>query len=335
MTAGGSNTAEMAASPSNILTDKVARALQVRTDTAAMKSALNALAELDDETVIDAKTVRSAMEKDALQQAMLLAEELDRILSVVSNLRQSCSEVADTAANLVEICNTSVISKASPVSVFASSKAIADEEGPATNPQEDEKKLAETLSEAFAMRDAARQRLEAVDTFLDKFDLSDTDSALLDSYNFGDITDLSMAMETDIQQGTAFLAALERVRHIRASLQDSFGDEEGLGANSALRIIEGISQKQELAYERLYQWLQLQNQEDFPFSHPFVQRALAALRHVPAFYSHTVELVAGSRRATVTRQFLLALTNGVDDAPPIELKAYDPVACKCNESFQP
>lgn len=334
MTTLEGNDAETTAPPSNILVDKVERALQVRTDTIAMKSALNALAELDDGTVIDAKTVRSAMEKDALQQAILLSEELDGILSVVSELRQGCSDVAETAADLVEICNTSVISKASPVSVFASSKAIADEEGPATNPEEDEKKLASTLSEAFALRDAARQRLEAVDTFLEKFDLSDEDSALLDNYNFEDIHDLSMAVETDSQQGVAFLSALERVRHIRASLQDSFGTEEGLGANSALRIIEGISQKQERAYERLYQWLQLQNQEDFPFSHPFVQRALAALRYVPAFYSHTVELVAGSRRATVTRRFLLALTTGVDDAPPIELKAHDPVACKCSPWYQ-
>jgi conserved oligomeric Golgi complex subunit 6 len=319
--------------PSNILADKVARALQVRTDTIAMKSALDALAqaELDGDhggTVVDAKNVRAVMERDALQQALLLQEELDGILNVVTTLRQGCTEVAETAAKLVEVCNTSVISKASSSTVFASNKAIADEEGPVTSPQEDEKKLAATLSEAFALRDSALQRLRAVDTFLDKFDLSDSDSALLESYNFEDVTDLTMAMETDVQHGTAFLAALERVRHIRSSLQESFGADEGLGANSALRIIESLSQKQERAYERLYQWLQLQNQEDFPFAHPFVQRALATLRHVPAFYSHTVELVAGSRRAVVTRQFLLALTTGIDDSPPIELKAHDPVACK-------
>jgi len=51
------------------------------------------------------------------------------------------------------------------------------------------------------------------------------------------------------------------------------------------------------------------------------------LRHVPAFYLHTLELIASSRRAEETRRFLLALTSGYAGMQTIEMKAHDPVAC--------
>jgi hypothetical protein len=60
----------------------------------------------------------------------------------------------------------------------------------------------------------------------------------------------------------------------------------------------------------------------------FVKMALYTLRHVPAFYCHTLELIASSRRSEVTRRFLLALTSGYTNLPPIEMKAHDSVACK-------
>jgi hypothetical protein len=61
-------------------------------------------------------------------------------------------------------------------------------------------------------------------------------------------------------------------------------------------------------------------------SHPFVKRALGSLSCVPLYYSHCLELIAGSRRSEVTRRFLLALTSGYQHAPPIEMRAHDPLA---------
>jgi conserved oligomeric Golgi complex subunit 6 len=52
---------------------------------------------------------------------------------------------------------------------------------------------------------------------------------------------------------------------------------------------------------------------------------LKVLHHVPAFYSHTLELIASSRRAEETRRFLLGLTAGYGGRSPIELNAHDPV----------
>jgi len=65
---------------------------------------------------------------------------------------------------------------------------------------------------------------------------------------------------------------------------------------------------------------------DVALQHAFVQRALYTLRHVPAFYAHTLELIASSRRTEETRRFLLALTSGYGGMPPLELKSHDSVA---------
>ena len=64
---------------------------------------------------------------------------------------------------------------------------------------------------------------------------------------------------------------------------------------------------------------------DATLRHPLVVRSLQVLRHKPSYHAHTLELIAASRRALVTRKFLLALTSGYDGLPPIEMGAHDPV----------
>lgn len=309
-------------SSDNILSDKVSRALQVRTDSAAMRASLQALS-ASSEAIIDARSVRTAMEQDALQQAKLLQSALGEILDHVKNLQEGCTQVARTASQLREAASQSVVTQATASSTLKTTAEID------TTERTTEKALADRLSEAFAARDAAKQRVEGVQRFLEKFDLSQEDSELLENYNFEDLGGDLDAMETDVSKAMTFLSALERVREIRQSLQSTFSslDEEasaGLGANSALRIMESVSEKQERGYERLYTFLQ----KHVDSSSPFVQHAITTLRHVPAFYSHMMELVASSRRAVVTRHFLLALTQGVDGGTPLELKAHDSVACK-------
>mmetsp|Transcript_5374 Transcript_5374/g.12289 ORF Transcript_5374/g.12289 Transcript_5374/m.12289 type:complete len:648 (+) Transcript_5374:509-2452(+) len=222
---------------------------------------------------------------------------------------------------------------------------------------EQEQKLALVLSDCFAKRNIARERVEVVHDFLERFDLSEEDSRLLEHYSFEDV-------ETSNVNGVAFLNALERVRVIRNELGQTFGsldnmhnqkqshrlfkytsstDDNRMGASSALRMMETLAQKQERAYERLYHWLQkylhlLSRDQPNPgmpqhdgdrldeiLSHPFVRRSLRVLQNVPAFYSHLLELIAQSRRSEETRRFLLALTSGHNGLPPIEMKSHDSV----------
>lgn len=388
--------AEMAsANPSqSILSEKVTRALQVRTDTPAMKAALDALSHLhttEQSYTVDSRSVRVAIEQDALHQALLLQDELRTLLGTVRELLEGVSETASIAHRVREAIHTDVVSAETTNTMLPSSRAdpqtqtqalessnptegSGSDAGPLLSPTArtttttqdalaQEQKLAAVLSDAFLHRDISRKRLEAVHAFLEKFDLSQEDSRLLDHYSFEDISDAANVNSQAIPNGTAFLNALERVRRIRQALTQTFGTtgdlqpytsgdshdtdaEQRLGASSALRMMESLAQKQERAYERLYHWLQKHlhlfanssspganvpsqldpDSLDEALQHPFVKRSLFTLRHVPAFYSHTLELVAASRRSEETRRFLLALTSGYGGSPPIEMKAHDSVA---------
>ena len=370
----------------NMLSSKVSRALEVRSDTPAMKAALDALAHLpshqDDLFTVDSRSVRVAIEQDALQQALLLQDELKTLLKTVTQLRQGVSETTAIAHRIDQVIHANVITT-------SSSNAISHDKNPVSDVPNDlgdnntlgagmvgmdnmsdsslgqEQRLALVLSDCFARRNVARKRVEAVDEFLERFDLSEEDSRLLDHYAFEDV-------ETSNVNGVAFLNALERVRVIRKELGRTFGsldilhhqkqshrlsdlsahssssgastsEENRLGASSALRMMETLAQKQERAYERLYHWLQkylhLHSHEqqnsvsaqydedrlDEILSHPFVRRSLKALRNVPAFYSHLLELIAQNRRSEETKRFLLALTSGHNGLPPIEMRAHDSV----------
>lgn len=359
-------------SQTSILSSKVFRALEVRSDTPAMKAALDALAHLpdhqDDLFTVDSRSVRVAIEQDALQQALLLQDELRSLLQTVTKLRQGVSETAAIAHRVDEVIHSSVITPSTNTVIGraenAGSVETSDELANSTvlsgvghttddSALEQEQQLASLLSDCFTRRNIARNRVEAVHEFLERFDLSEEDSRLLEHYAFEDV-------ETSNVSGVAFLNALERVRVIRKELGQTVGsldmahskqrlsdlsssDANRLGASSALRMMEALAQKQERAYERLYHWLQKflhlhsheqqssmmaqhdADQLDEILSHPFVRRSLQALRNVPAFYSHLLELIAQSRRSEETRRFLLALTSGHTGLPPIEMRAHDSV----------
>ena len=90
----------------HILSQKVSRALELRTDTPTMTSALEALASLSSSSsahydntscnpqqartgIVDSKLVRSIMEKDALNQALLYQSQLESLLRSVADMKSS------------------------------------------------------------------------------------------------------------------------------------------------------------------------------------------------------------------------------------------------------
>jgi conserved oligomeric Golgi complex subunit 6 len=340
-------------STNSILSEKVLRALEVRTDTPAMKAALDALSGLPSSDVMDSRSVRVAIEQDALQQALALQQELAALVKLVSELRSGVSQISRIATTVSSTIQSNVVLQNVPTL----SDDIQEAEGggdanhqvkdPNSDSLDKEVHLAALLADAFRSRKEAQLRAETVAAFLEKFNLSEDDERLLESYDF---------TEFDETDGMAFLEALERVRAIRTDLSSNFGTSGGVddsqsrfGATSAIRMMEGLATKQERAYERLYHWLQqylhLNSVSHVPtsssssapthqidgdildeaLSHPFVRKSLSVLQHVPAFYSHTIELIASSRRSEETRRFLMALTSGYGGQAPIEMKAHDPI----------
>ena len=125
------------------LSEKVQRALQIRTDSLALDA-------LQDDT----KEVRWAMERDALAQAKELQAAVAGLVSTVKTLRQGVAEVSATAQAIHQT---------------------------APNPQEAD--VALQVREALERRNQARERWTAIQTFLQQFNVSDRDRDLLENFH--------------------------------------------------------------------------------------------------------------------------------------------------------
>ena len=297
-----------------ILSQKVARALQVKTDTPAMTAALKAISNLTsspvvnssheknvaddkkqrncDNKVIDARSVRAAIEQDALQQAILFQSELNNLLETVTHLKKSVMDIRIAASqvnNAIEasaVCTPLDLDFDKNIDMASESNGIEnnknnynhsndtflensddyhnneksdfkeDNEYPnlsITNNDNSglkkEQNLAFIIADAFRARNEAAYRAKTVETFLEKFDLSESDNYLLDHYSFNDIDPMNPNMSkttknqmknqlsreanisgTDKSEnyeltGEAFIQALKRVRSIREQLKSTFDTE--------------------------------------------------------------------------------------------------------------
>ena len=262
--AHSSSTSSSSYGGTNILSDKVNRALSIRTDTPAMKAALDALASLpvnddDDYTgggdgtwkagggVIDARSVRAAIEKDALRHALEFQNELRRLANDATALRERVDNVVRVAKLVVESVNCSIIDTLvindddNPVAV--DSTVDVGGGGISTSKTKDaweaERDLASRLAMAQRSYVEAVARETAVNAFLDKFDLSPDEARLLDRYDFSGFVDINDMYQNEdenggsvfgyesIEDSTAFLNALERLAIIRKELTRTFGSGGG------------------------------------------------------------------------------------------------------------
>ena len=188
---------------------------------------------------MDSRSVRVAIERDALQQALSLQEELQTLVDTATALRLGVADVSRIANDVSLVVHTSVVTVTPTTNNTVSEQDALLKE---------EMRLAATLSDAFREQEDARARAETVSAFLEKFDLEPHHAALLDHYDFENIE----------QDGMHILEALDRVRTIRQQLStlDVFQEDQRLGATSAIRMMEALAAKQERAYERIYHWLQ-------------------------------------------------------------------------------
>ena len=274
---------------------------------------------------IDAKSVRSAIEKDALLQAQEFEGQLRQLVGEATRLRERVDRVKESAQGLIS--------------------------GDEMDQKDDKnsKQIVQELNEALKVRDEAKKRMTSVSGFLERFEVNPDDAKLLEGFDFSQVT---INMNENIeetkhesdkgmsQKVEDFLDALDKVHSVRLELSRVFkSGEPGVGTTSAIRMMESLGSKQELGYEKLYKWLQsflgldefqkksasvLNDRFDEALSHTTVQRALRTLKNAPSFHRHTLELISSLRRSEITRRFLLALTQGYNGVPPIEMKAHDP-----------
>ena len=269
-------------SGSNILSQKVARALQVQTDTPAMTAALEALSNLPSSNstfgstsrpntnnkpnkqlqdknkggnVIDARSVRAAIEQDALQQAILFQSELKGLVQTVTDLRESVTNIKIAASRVSTAIEADAVcsplddqydqrKESSPNGAAVDKETFNAEDNKSEkdfsnsgqgnksntkNGLQEEQNLALLIADAFRARNEAAYRAQTVKNFLEKFDLSDNDNYLLDHYAFEEFDHNNLnpnhPAANKEHNGESFLQALKRVRNIREQLKNTFDTE--------------------------------------------------------------------------------------------------------------
>eukprot|EP00956_Cyclotella_meneghiniana_P010770 scaffold15073_cov72-Cyclotella_meneghiniana.AAC.11 len=276
----------------SILSTKVSRALSVRTDTPAMLSALEALAGLGDgdaaagkapPVIIDPRSIRSTIEQSALLRALAFQQELVKLADAATRLRERAEDVERCAAVLERRSGSGVVVDfVDPMGTNDGSNtnnasSNSTDKNNAENGEDEawknEQLLVTRLYQAHRSHVTCTQRRIAVEAFLEKFDLTEEETQLLDNYDFEGSQDDSMA----------FLKALERLAVIRRELNKTFGrgggvvdgdddhdesnttmneheyeddEQRRIGTHSALRMMEQLANRQERAHERLYQFIQ-------------------------------------------------------------------------------
>ena len=201
--------------------------------------------------VIDARSVRAAIERDALRRALEFQGELQKLARDATKLRERVDNVAKVASLVGEKVESQIIEVSSD---RASDDAEAD---PFATPKtagttttsgdawEEERNLASRLASAQKSYVEATKRQRAVNAFLDKFDLGEDEARLLDHYNFEGFADGYLEGEVEgsnpwvhpsaalnvtsnptrgtMDDAVSFLNALERLTVIRRELTKTFG----------------------------------------------------------------------------------------------------------------
>ena len=141
--------------------------------------------------------------------------------------------------------------------------------------------------------------------------------------------ELSALTSTAEPVDEAFFTALAKAKGIRKDCEVLLGFEnQALG----LEIMENTSKNLNLAFQKLYRWIQREfkslNLENPQMGSP-IRRALRVLAERPSLFQNCLDLFAETREQLLSDSFHTALTgssaSGVDDrsVKPIELAAHD------------
>eukprot|EP00616_Rhizochromulina_sp_CCMP1243_P008845 CAMPEP_0118980786 /NCGR_PEP_ID=MMETSP1173-20130426/29108_1 /TAXON_ID=1034831 /ORGANISM="Rhizochromulina marina cf, Strain CCMP1243" /LENGTH=726 /DNA_ID=CAMNT_0006931157 /DNA_START=89 /DNA_END=2265 /DNA_ORIENTATION=- len=288
---------------SAVLDQKLKKALELRTDTPVMLEALDSIGEFWESNTLEA---RRNLRQELEHQNVALARQF---ISAFAPLEERLEKVGGVVDALEASCGT-----------------MATRVSQAEQAMQEFTKRANELTEK---RKEVQQHAEEVSAFLSQYSMSDEEVEAL----------LTLPIETPSAdgQGIRFFHALGRLREVRDECCRLVGSKH---QSAAFELLEVLSQQQEKAYDRVYEWVQqranaMDGSSGDPFgimdiddsAHRVFREALTALRARPGFFRHCQECVASARRTGLVQRFIAALTiGGPGGTPrPIELQAHDPV----------
>jgi len=180
-------------------------------------------------------------------------------------------------------------------------------------------------------RDVAK-RSEMIGRFVSKYQLTEEQESLLSGATNRHITGDRRTVVDD-----TFFTALERAQEVHKECNNLLVGERLTKQTTAQEVVEQMSRLQESGLHQLFKWTQgaarsfssCQFQESYkdPNGVDNLARAVKHLSARPALFNTVLEEYCASRRATLVRSFLEALTvGGPHGTPkPIELHAHDPL----------
>lgn len=153
------------------------------------------------------------------------------------------------------------------------------------------------------------QRCEVAQAFLDTFQLKPEETKVLRGGRDGSLDD-------------DFFRVLARIKKIHNDCKVLLRSSQ---ATAGLEIMETMALHQEVAYERLYRWIQnecrLLNAETSDCN-PMLCEGFASLQDRPILFKYSLDEYSNARRASVVRNFIDALTRGGPGGSPRPIEVY-------------
>ncbi|KAF0717594.1 Aste57867_2212 [Aphanomyces stellatus] len=188
----------------------------------------------------------------------------------------------------------------------------------------------EFVAQAAALRteqQAIQDELDSTKDFLQKYQVALVDMKLLE-----DAAPLAETHATD-DALSSFFQLMHRLASIRTNCEALVAQTP---ASSSLELLDEVCKAQQAAFDKLYQWAIVQcnlvDESDMEAGgggspNRMLPQAIRFLHAKPEFYAYCKDTIAQSRRSSLLRRFVDALTRGGPNGipRPIEIHAHDPV----------
>ena len=154
------------------------------------------------------------------------------------------------------------------------------------------------------------KRTEMIGKFVSKYQLTEEQERLLSQRDYSRV---QLVVDKD------FFTALERAQKIREECSGLLQDDRLAKQTTAQEVMEQMARLQESGLQQLFKWTQgaarsfSSHQFDESFKDPNGDNLARAMRHLslrPALFNTVLEEYCASRRSTLVRAFLEALTVG-------------------------
>lgn len=278
-----------------IVDSRINKVLEMRTDTAAMLEALDAISEFYTHNSVDA---RRALRQDLELQNISLAK---KFLLEFEEVRSRIETVEHLSNRLEESCG-----------LLNAKVSAADE---------NMKSFMGKASELENKRNFLFEQSAAIDSFLGKFQLSSEEVDTL----------YRAPVDQRGSSANSFFDALER---LSKAYLDCKAMVEKHCYSAGFELLDILGQHQDMAYQRLFEWVKKKcdvlSESDTAVEDidVMLQIAIRYLRKLPIYFAQCQDLVINSRRAQLVQRFVIALTQGGPSGQvfrAIDLHAHDAV----------